>query len=128
MKKSAILAVLIFALSLTVSLAFAAEVDGIDDNDHVALAKHYEVLAKEAETKLQENKAVLEEYENHSYYYGRQGQDVKSHTTANIREYEKLLAESLSNADTHHRIAMDQQNSDAINKAKLNLDNYTTVQ
>jgi len=128
MKKSAILVALAFALSLIVSSAFAVEVDGIDDNDHAALAKHYEVLAKEAESKLQENKAVLEEYENHSYYYGRQGQDVKSHTTANIREYEKLLAESLSNANLHQRIAMEQQNGDVINKAKLTTDNSMTVQ
>ncbi len=126
MKTPTIFAAIIFALSLPISSAFA--VDGIDDNDHAALAKHYEVLAKEAEVKLQENKAVLEEYENHSYYYGRQGQDVKSHTTANIREYEKQLAESLSNADLHHRIAMEQQNSNAINKAKLNLDDSMIVQ
>ncbi len=126
MKTPTIFAAIIFALSLPVSSAFA--VDGIDDNDHAALAKHYEVLAKEAEVKLQENKAVLEEYENHSYYYGRQGQDLKSHTTANIREYEKQLAESVSNADLHHRIAMEQQNGNAINKARLNLDDSMTVQ
>ncbi|MCE7914481.1 MAG: hypothetical protein DYH15_07310 [Nitrosomonas sp. PRO4] len=125
MKTPTLLGALILALSLPVSSAFA--VDGIDDNDHAALAKYYELLAKEAEVKLQENKAVLEEYENHSYYYGRQGQDLKSHTTANIREYEKQLAESLSNADLHHRIALEQHNSNVISKAKLNFDDSTEI-
>ncbi|TXI20651.1 MAG: hypothetical protein E6Q62_00875 [Nitrosomonas sp.] len=125
MKTPTLLVALFLALSLTVTSAFA--VDGIDDNDHAALAKYYELLAKEAEVKLQENKAVLEEYENHSYYYGRQGQDLKSHTTANIREYEKQLAESLSNADLHHRIALEQQNNSVISKAKLNFDDSTEI-
>lgn len=125
MKTPTLLVALFLALSLTVTSAFA--VDGIDDNDHAALAKYYELLAKEAEVKLQENKAVLEEYENHSYYYGRQGQDLKSHTTANIREYKKQLAESLSNADLHHRIALEQQNNSVISKAKLNFDDSTEI-
>lgn len=63
----------LLVLSLFTSSAFA--VDGIDNSNHIALAKHYENLAKEAEAKLQENKAALKEYEAHPYYYGRQGQD-----------------------------------------------------
>ncbi|SEF42040.1 hypothetical protein SAMN05216334_101248 [Nitrosomonas ureae] len=114
----------ILAFSLTVSSAFAVE--GIDDNDHAALAQYYENVAKETEAKLQKNKAALDEYEAHSYYYGRRGQDFKSHTVANIREYEAVLAESLNNADLHKRIAMDQGNP-AINKAQLNLNQSTSA-
>jgi len=93
---------------------------GIARNEHNALASHYENEAKEAEAKLQKNKEALEEYEAHPYYYGRQGQDVRSHTSANIREYERTLKESRSNADLHRRMAMEQDHQ--INKAKINLD------
>ena len=49
----------LFALSLLASPVVA-------DNDHEALAKHYESLV-EAKVRLQENKKVLEEYEDHGY-------------------------------------------------------------
>ena len=111
------------ALSLSVSSAFA--VDGINDNDHAALAKHYENLAKEAEVKLHENKELLVEYETHPYYYGRQGQDFQSHTSANIHEYEEVLEENLNNADLHKRMTAEQDSS--INKAKINLDHGSTA-
>ncbi|PSJ18314.1 hypothetical protein [Nitrosomonas supralitoralis] len=111
----ALISVLIF--SLTVSSAFAVE--GIDDNNHAALAEYYEIIAKETEAKLQKNKAALEDYEAHPYYYGRRGQDFKSHTIANIRGYEAVLTESLNNANLHKRLAKDQDNS-AFNKARLN--------
>ncbi|MBY0474895.1 MAG: hypothetical protein K2Q13_07535 [Nitrosomonas sp.] len=111
----------VLAFSLTALPVFAVEVEGIDDNNHAALTQYYENVAKETEAKLQKNKAALEEYEAHPYYYGRQGQEFKSHTVANIREYEEVLAESLNNADLHKKITMDHNNS-AINKARVNLD------
>ncbi len=122
MKTSTLIASL-FVLGSFTSSAFAQ--NAIDNADHFALAKHYENLAKEAEAKLQENKEALEEYEAHSFYYGRQGQDVQSHATANIREYEKLLKENLNNADVHKKMAMEQNN--VINKAKLNVGNDSTA-
>lgn len=118
MKTSTLLIASLFVLGSFTSSAFAQ--NAIDNEDHFALAKHYENEAKEIEVKLQENKAALEEYEDHSFYYGRQGQDVQSHTTANIREYEKQLSENLNNANLHKRLAMEQQNN-VINKAKLNM-------
>ncbi len=118
MKTSTLLIASLFVFGSFTSSAFAQ--NAIDNEDHFALASHYENLAKEAEAKLQENKAALEEYEEHSFYYGRQGQDVQSHTTANIREYEKQLSENLNNANLHKKLAMEQQNN-VINKAKLNV-------
>lgn len=114
----------LLVLSLLVSPAFA--VDGIDDSNHAALAEHYENLAKEAGAKLQENKAALKEYEAHPYYYGRQGQDFQSHTSANIHEYEEILAESMNNADLHRKVVMGQGNP-VINKAKANLEHDSTA-
>ncbi len=82
---------------------------GIATNDHEALIKHYEGLAKHAKIKLEENKAILEAYEARPYYYGRQGLDLQSHTSANIREHARTLKQSLEFANLHKRLAMEQQ-------------------
>lgn len=117
---------LILLLALTV-LAACAQMSpvvapaGIANNDHEALVRHYENLAKEAKIKLQENKEILEAYEARSYYYGRQGLDLSSHTSANIRAYEKTLRKNLKYAELHRQIAMEQQN-DQINKVELDPD------
>ena len=59
------------------------------------LIRHYEDLAKEANSRLQKNREALAEYEAHPYYYGREGQDLRSHASANIREYEKVLIKKM---------------------------------
>ena len=109
----------LFVPGLFFFFLFAA--DRIDNSDHAALAKYYENLTKEAATKLQENTEILEEYETHPYYYGRQGQDLQSHTSANIHEYQERVEENLHNAELHKKMAIEQDNP--INKAKINLDN-----
>lgn len=103
----------LFALSLLASPVVA-------DNDHEALVKHYGNLVEETKVRLQENRKILEEYEDHPYYYGRQGQDVRSHASANIREYEKALKENMANVDLHKRMAAAQRN-DQTNKAEIGL-------
>lgn len=109
----------LFALSLLASPVVA-------DNDHEALVKHYGNLVEEAKIRLQENRKVLEEYEDHPYYYGRQGQDIRSHASANIREYEKDLKENLANVNLHRRMAAEQQNDQA-NKAEIDLNRDLTA-
>jgi hypothetical protein len=82
---------------------------GIANNDHLALVAYYEDLAKEAKTRLQENKKVLNAYENRPYFYGKEGLDLESHTLANIREYEKALRESLRYAELHKKIILERK-------------------
>ena len=113
----------LLALNLLASSVLAQ--NEINHNNHAALAKHYENLAKEAETNLQENKEVLKQYEAHPYYYGRKGQELQSHTSANIREYEKALKENKVHADLHKKIAASQDQ--ITSKAKLNLDHDSPV-
>ena len=74
-------------------------------NDHNNLANYYDKLAEEMAAKAEEKKESLEEYEDHSYYYGRQGQDFKSHTQANIRYYEEEATHAVKQADFHRKIA-----------------------
>lgn len=95
---------------------------GIADNDHEALVNYYENLAKEAKIRLQANKKILEAYEARPYYYGKQGLDLPSHTSANIRAYEKTVRESLRYADLHRRMAQEQKNSQFKAEASLNSD------
>ncbi len=95
-------------------------------NDHNAMAKYYENQVKEVKIRLQANQKVLEECEAHPYYYGRQGQDVRSHASANIREYQKTLKESLRNAEQHRIMAIEQEQQ--TNKTKARLDHDLTIE
>ncbi|SFM36269.1 hypothetical protein [Nitrosomonas communis] len=81
----------------------------IDPNNHIAVAKHYEDVAKEMKAKLQAKKEQLEEYERHNYYYGRRGQNYRSHIWANMRHLEDSIKENLREAAIHHKMAQDQQ-------------------
>lgn len=85
-------------------------------SDHDNLANHYDNLAKEMAAKAEEKKESLEEYHNHSYHYGRQGQDFKSHTTANIRYYEEAAKEASQQATFHHKVAAELLKREYANK------------
>jgi len=74
-------------------------------SDHNNLSNYYDNLAKEMAAKAAEKMESLEEYEDHSYYYGRQGQDFKSHAQANIRHYEQAAMDASKQADFHRKIA-----------------------
>ncbi|MDC8445942.1 MAG: hypothetical protein LV471_08485 [Nitrosomonas sp.] len=79
-------------------------------HDHDALVKYYGDVAREAKAQLIENKRMLEECETHPYYFGWQGQDIRSHSAANIHRYEKILEDSLRHVDLHRRMAREQEN------------------
>lgn len=74
-------------------------------SEHNKLANYYDDLAKEMSAKAEEKKESLADYNEHSYYYGRQGQDFKSHTLANIRYYEQAVEDSVQQANFHRKIA-----------------------
>jgi hypothetical protein len=81
-------------------------------SDHDNLANHYDNLAKEMVAKAEEKKKSLEQYEEHSNVYGRQGQDHGLHTRANIHHYEQAAEEALKQADFHRKIAAELLNRD----------------
>jgi hypothetical protein len=74
-------------------------------NDHESIAKHYENTAAQMQAKVTEQKELLEQYENKSYLYGRQAQDLQSHTSALIRDYEESVAASRNVATLHRQMA-----------------------
>lgn len=121
LKVTAIVSLLAFGFVATSAFAEApAAPSSINSSDHVALANYYEGLAKEVSVKLETYQQELKEYEEHPYYYGRQGQDLNSHLQANIREYEKELVEDLQEAELHRKIAAVEQDKQ-FKEAKVNV-------
>ena len=73
--------------------------------DHDNLAKQYENTAKEMQVKVEEQKKLLQHYEDKSYLYGTNGQTFQAHTSAMIRSYERAARESLNEATFHRKMA-----------------------
>jgi hypothetical protein len=73
--------------------------------DHEALARHYEDAAKEMQTKIDEHKTLLAQYESKSYLFGKQGQNLTAHCKMLIDFYEKAAKENLEMAAMHHQLA-----------------------
>ncbi len=74
--------------------------------DHEVVAKHYLEVAKEMQAKEREQKQLLDEYQNHSYLYGRQAQDLQAHTEALARKYAREAQASMKEAELHHQMAL----------------------
>jgi hypothetical protein len=74
-------------------------------SDHYALTGYFENLAQEMKAKAEEQRKLLEHYQEKSYLYGRQAQDRQSHTWALLRKYEQAAETSLAEAASHRRIA-----------------------
>jgi hypothetical protein len=73
--------------------------------DHEMVAAYYENAAKEEQVKLEEQKQLLDQYENRSYLYGRQAQDLQSHAGALIRKLERSVDENVKQAALHRHMA-----------------------
>ena len=73
--------------------------------DHNALAKHYEDTAKEMQSKVQEHKKQLVEYENHSYNYGKRAQDLQGHCKGLIHYYGQAAEANSRMAEIHRQLA-----------------------
>lgn len=77
-------------------------------SDHDALSNYFENAAKEMQTKVDEQKKLLEYYEEKGYLYGRQAQDLKSHTAALLHKYEANVEENIREAAAHRQMALEQ--------------------
>lgn len=95
----------------------AAARHAVTRGDHESIAIYYENTAALMQAKVKEQKKLLEQYENKSYLYGRQAQDLQSHTSMLIRDYEKGVGDSIQTAILHRQIA-----------AKLNRNHTTSAQ
>ncbi|MDQ3185030.1 MAG: hypothetical protein M3Q16_00895 [Pseudomonadota bacterium] len=83
----------------------AAAQKAVTRSDHEAVAKFYEDAAKQMRVKVKEQKELLEHYENKSYLYGRQAQDLQSHAYAQVRDYEQAVEVNIREASLHRQMA-----------------------
>ena len=105
--------ILIILTFLVSSVCIAAESEEINEIaeakaktkfDHIGLAVYYENEAKEMSAKAEEQKRLLDEYNTHSEYYGREGQDFQSHHEALLRKYTKSAERNREMAEYKRKI------------------------
>lgn len=115
---------LMFMAAMSFPVQAAAEVEGFDvdaasrnaatRSDHEAVARYYDNAAVETQAKAYEQKRLLEQYENKSYLYGREAQDMLAHTYALARKYEKEAQANTREAALHRQIASQIEENDFI--------------
>jgi hypothetical protein len=76
----------------------------VSPDKHGVLAQHFEVTAKGMQQKADEQKKLLEQYEQ-IQLYGWQSHDLKSRTTALIRKYEEAARSNMKEAAAHRQMA-----------------------
>jgi hypothetical protein len=81
-------------------------------SDHDALSEYFENIARKMQAKAEEEKKLLEHYEEKSYLYGRRAQDLKAHTAALVRKYTKSAEENMKQAALHRKMAREQAQRD----------------
>jgi hypothetical protein len=74
-------------------------------SDHEAVAKYYEDAAAQMQAKVKEQKELLEQYQDKSYLYGRQAQDLQANTDALIRKLEHTVKTNIQEAALHRQMA-----------------------
>lgn len=103
---SALLSPAIMAADVTDgSHILAAAQSARTPSEHEAVAKYYEDAAKAMRAKMQEQQHLLEQYQDKSYLYGRQAQDLQAHTDALVRKYEHAVKINTQEARLHHQMA-----------------------
>ena len=76
-------------------------------SDHDALTKYFEGAAKEMQAKAEEQRKLLEHYEEKGYLHGRQAEDRKSHAWALARKYEETAKANIKEAAAHRQMALE---------------------
>lgn len=113
MQTKSFLAVLFILTFLASGAAIAADAANVSNAeakaksnfDHIKLAEYYENEANALKAKAEEQGKFLEEYKNHSEYYGREGQEFESHHEALLREYTKAAELNNEMAFSHRNMA-----------------------
>ena len=113
---------LMFMAAMSLPVQASAEVEGFDvdaasrnavtRSDHEAVARYYDNAAIETQAKAHEQKRLLEQYENKSYLYGREAQDMLAHTYALARKYEKEAQANTREAALHRQMASQIEEND----------------
>ena len=81
--------------------------------EHNVLAMYFEDAAREMQIKANEQKELLEQYEN-GHLYGWQSHNLKSNTLALIRKYEQAARSNMKEAASHRQMAQKAKRNYAI--------------
>jgi ABC-type Fe3+-citrate transport system substrate-binding protein len=74
--------------------------------DHEALAQHYEDVAKEMQSKVEEHKKILSQYEREPWLFGKQeATGFGVHCKNLIQIYSQAAEENLEMAKMHKQLA-----------------------
>jgi hypothetical protein len=84
-------------------MRMAAE-NAVTQCDHYVLAEHFEDAARKMLAKVEEKKALLEQYEK-MRLYGWQSHNLKSRTSALIRKYEQAARSNMRHASSQRQKA-----------------------
>ena len=76
----------------------------VSPSEHSVLAKRFEGAAHEMQAKADEQKTLLEQYEQ-THLYGWQSRNLKSNTRALIRKYEQAVRANMKEAMAHRQMA-----------------------
>lgn len=85
-------------------------------SDHHSVARQYEITAKALLAEVEKQKKLIEHYEDKSYLYGKRAQDMRSHTWALLRKYEKVAEETVKQAAFHQKMASELARNDHANR------------
>lgn len=108
--KKIFFSILVFTFLLTNS-SIAAETENTQTANnkpnlsHEEIAQRYDSKAKRMLEKIAEEKQMLEDYDLHSYYYGREGQDFAGHHEALLHKFEKAAKRYEELAASHREMA-----------------------
>ena len=89
----------------TAEIRTAAAQNATTRSDHETVAKYYEDAAAQMQAKVKEQKELLEQYQDKSYLYGRQAQDLQANTDALIRKLEHTVKTNIQEAALHRQMA-----------------------
>ena len=87
--------------------------------DHDALSEYFEDTAQKMQAKAEEERKLLEHYEEKSYLYGRRTQDLKAHTEALVRKYTKSAEENMKQSALQRKMAREQAQRNLETNARL---------
>lgn len=85
-------------------LSYTSIQNAVPQDDHIAIAKHFEDTAREMQAKVDEQKRLFEQYEK-EHVYGWQSHNARAHTLALIRKYEQAARSNLKEAVSHRQMA-----------------------
>jgi hypothetical protein len=71
------------------------------------------------QAKAEEQKKLLQHYEEKSYLYGREAQDLISHTSALVRKYGETAQENRKEASLHRQLALEEMKNSSVNSGKM---------